>query len=77
MEAFLVFVSFLYALKVRSHVDTDGWTSREKEIGHIDFPLEEGRIGFIAPLIDKVKITNAVATSYTLEVIVHHSRVQI
>jgi len=77
MEAVLVLIGFLDALKIRAHVDTDGWTGREKEVGYVDFSLEKGRIGPVAPLINKVKITNAVAAPYPLEIMVYYRRVLI
>jgi hypothetical protein len=64
-------------LEILSHRNTDGWASGEKEIGHVHLALQGGGIGFVAPLIYQIKITDAVPTAHALEVIVHHGGVQV
>ena len=73
----LVFKNFLYLLKGFSHVNANGGTRGKEKIGHIYFALKQRRVCGIAPLIDQFKVADAVAASFALQIIVHHSWIQV
>ena len=73
----VVFKNFLYLLKGFSHVNANGGTRGKEKIGHIYFALKQRRVCGIAPLIDQFKVADAVAASFALQIIVHHSWIQV